>query len=75
MRASATSFFYAGTGDLVEGDPDELILNCYRLAERFHQPPDVFLSMPRADIDRHIKYTVKLQRLQLEAAQRAAEEY
>lgn len=50
-------------------DPEELILNCYRLAQRFHQNPDVFLSMPVSDIDRHIRYTVMLIDLR-EAAQR-----
>lgn len=45
-------------------DPDELILNCYRLADRFHQSPDVFLSMSITDIERHVRYTVKLTKLQ-----------
>lgn len=41
-------------------DPDELILNCYRLADRFHQAPDVFLSKPISSIDRDMYYLVKL---------------
>lgn len=48
-------------------DSDELILNCYRLADRFHQLPDVFLSMPISDIDRHVHFTVKLTKKQREA--------
>ena len=56
---------------MVEGeappDQDELILNCYRLADRFKLNPDVFLSMPITDIGRHIHYTVKLTELQREA--------
>jgi hypothetical protein len=48
-------------------DPEELILNCYRLANRFHQNPDVFLSMPISDIDRHIHYTVRLIELREES--------
>lgn len=44
-------------------DPEELILNCYRLAERFHQSPDAFLSMPISDIGRHVHYAIKLTEL------------
>jgi hypothetical protein len=49
---------------LVDFDPDELVLNCYRLADRFHQDPGVFLSMPITEIDRHVYFTVKLTKLQ-----------
>jgi hypothetical protein len=54
---------------VVPGDPDELILNCYRLADRFHQNPDVFLEMPLSRIEKHVEYTVKLSRLQRQAQQ------
>jgi hypothetical protein len=54
---------------MVSGDPDELILNCYRLADRFHQSPEVFLEMPLSRIDMHVQYTVKLTRLQRAAQQ------
>jgi hypothetical protein len=54
---------------LVPGDPDELILNCYRLADRFHQNPEVFLEMPMSRIEQHVLYTVKLTRLQRQAQQ------
>ena len=48
-------------------DPNELILDCYRLADRFKQNPDVFLSMPISAIDDHIHWTIKLTNLQREA--------
>jgi len=48
-------------------DQDELILNCYRLADRFKLNPDVFLSMSITDIGRHIHYTVRLTELQRQA--------
>lgn len=54
-------------------DPEELILNCYRLADRFHQSPDVFLSMPVSDIGRHVHYTIRLIELR-EAAQRGIDD-
>jgi hypothetical protein len=41
-------------------DPEELALNCYRLADRFHQNPAVFLSMPISEIGMHVHYTVRL---------------
>lgn len=51
-------------------DPEELIINCYRLADRFHQNPDVFLSMPISAIGMHVHYAVRLVELR-EAAQRS----
>jgi hypothetical protein len=51
-------------------DPDELILNCYRLADRFHQNPEIFLDMPLSRIEQHVHYTVKLTRMQSEARKR-----
>jgi hypothetical protein len=54
---------------VVPGDPDELILNCYRLADRFHQNPELFLEMPMSRIEMHVRYTVKLTRLQQQAQQ------
>ena len=56
---------------MVPGDPDELILNCYRLADRFHQNPELFLDMPRSRIEQHVHYTVKLTRLQREAQEKS----
>lgn len=41
-------------------NPDDLILNCYRLADRFHQSPRIFLDMPITEIDQHIHWTVTL---------------
>ena len=49
-----------GYGEFGNLDPDEIILNCYRLADRFHQNPDVFLEMPVTRINEHIHYTIKL---------------
>jgi hypothetical protein len=56
---------------MVPGDPDELILNCYRLADRFHQNPEVFLDMPISRIESHVRFTVKLSRLQRIAQQQS----
>lgn len=73
MRVSAKKFFSTGAGGLVEGglepDPNEMILNCYRLADRFKQNPAVFLDMPVSEVSLHITFTIKL----IEA-QRAARE-
>jgi hypothetical protein len=54
---------------VVPGDVDDLILDCYRLADRFHQNPEVFLEMPISRVGLHIHYTVKLTRLQRIAQQ------
>ena len=55
---------------MVPGESDELILNCYRLADRFHQNPEVFLEMPLSRVELHVHYIVKLTRLQRQAQER-----
>jgi hypothetical protein len=44
----------------VVGNEDELVLDCYRLARWFHQPPDYFLNMPLSDVRTHLLHTIKL---------------
>jgi hypothetical protein len=72
MRASATTFFYRGTGNVVI-DQDDLILNCYRLANYYHQNPEVFTEMSLSRLDTHIYYTGRLIALR-ESARRQQEE-
>lgn len=73
MRSPAKTFFSAGAGYLVSGgviddlNADEITLNCYRLADRYHQNPEVFIEMPVSRINEHIRYTIKL----IEAQNRA----
>jgi hypothetical protein len=61
-----------GEGALIgdELNADEIILNCYRLADRFHQSPEVFIAMPVSRINEHIRYTVKLIEAQNKARKR-----
>jgi hypothetical protein len=74
VRVSVTRFFSAGAGGLVERglepDPNEMILNCYRLADRYKQNPIVFLSMPLSEVGMHLTYTVKLIEAQHAARER-----
>ncbi len=67
MCLSVAEFFSPRSGG-VDVNPDDLILNCYRLADRFHQDPTIFLEMPISQVDRHIYWTVELIK-----AQRAAQ--
>jgi hypothetical protein len=53
LRAAAARFFSRLGGD-------DLILNCYRLADRFKQNPDVFIDMPISRLRTHLHYTIKL---------------
>ena len=39
---------------------DEIILNCYRLADRYHQNPEDFLRMPLSRLNAHLYYTIEL---------------
>jgi hypothetical protein len=52
---------------VVSENPENVILNCYRLADRFHQNPETFLAMPLSRVEQHIYYTVRL----IEAQNRA----
>jgi hypothetical protein len=76
VRLSLAKFFSPGTGGLVEGgiepDPNEAVLNCYRLADRFKQNPAVFLQMPLSEIGWHMDYTIKL--IEAQRAARARED-
>lgn len=69
MRISSAAFFSSGTGSSLvgEGDPDDLILDCYRLARWFHQNPDLYLEMPLSRVQMHLHYAVKLHRVQQRA--------
>jgi hypothetical protein len=51
-------------------NPDEVILNCYRLADRFKQNPAVFLQLPLSEINMHIHYTIRLIEVQRAARER-----
>lgn len=51
-------------------DPDEIILDCYRLADRFHQNPETFTEMPLSRLNDHIKYTIRLIEAQSKARER-----
>jgi hypothetical protein len=46
-----------------------MVLNCYRLADRYKQNPAVFLNMPLSEIGWHLDYTVKLIEAQRAARQ------
>jgi hypothetical protein len=50
--------------------PEDLILNCYRLAEHYHQNPEVFTEMSLSRLDIHIYYTGQLIALREAARQR-----
>jgi hypothetical protein len=52
---------------LVAGDEENVILDCYRLAEIYHQSPDVFLAMPLDEVRLHLIRTWQLRKKQREA--------
>ena len=52
---------------VVEENPEELIVNCYRMAQKFAQSPEVFLNMPISRFNAHLYYTVRM----MEAENRA----
>jgi hypothetical protein len=64
VRAAITKFFSSLVGD-------DLILNCYRLADRFKQNPDIFIDMPISRLQTHVRYTLKLIEAQEKARPRA----
>jgi hypothetical protein len=36
------------------------VLDCYRLARWYHQPPDIFLNMPLDEVRIHLERTIEL---------------
>jgi len=52
-------------------NPDDLILNCYRLAKYYHVNPEVFMEMPIfSRLSMHVYYTAKLIEAQRKASRR-----
>ena len=47
-----------------------MIINCYRLADRFKQNPAIFLTMPVSEVTLHLIYTIKLTEAQNAARER-----
>jgi hypothetical protein len=60
LRLRADAFFSANASSVA----DEIILDCYRLARHYSQPPDLFLNMPLNDVRLHLQRTAQLARLQ-----------
>jgi len=48
------------------------VLNCYWLAEHFHQHPKVFLDLPLSEVRMHVSHTLELIEVR-EKARRDAE--
>lgn len=46
----------------------DVVLDCYRLADRYHQNPDVFLAMPISAVRQHLSFTIMLIEAQRAAA-------
>jgi hypothetical protein len=44
----------------VASDAEEMILDCYRLAQFYHQHPDVFLNMTLEEVKLHAYRTAQL---------------
>jgi hypothetical protein len=62
-------FFYAGDGSIVS--PDNVVLDCYRLAKFYHLDPDIFLAKPLSELRRNLRWTGRLQQEIAEAQQDA----
>jgi hypothetical protein len=45
---------------VVAGDPEDMILDCYRLAQFYHQHPQVFLEMEISEVKLHAARTAQL---------------
>ena len=67
------TIFFAGSEGFQFQLGEELVLDCYRLAEHYHQPPEYFLNMKVSDLQTHRRHTAELIRLR-QAAQRARDE-
>jgi hypothetical protein len=56
---------------VVAGEDEDLILDCFRLANFFHISPEIFLAMPLSEVWLYLHWTIKLkQRMDDEASRR-----
>jgi len=46
---------------------DDVVLDCYRLARWYHQPPDLFLEMPLSKVRLHLVRTIQLAKIMQDA--------
>jgi hypothetical protein len=63
MCNAVANFFHPERGGLAVEDPQELVLDCYRLARWYHQSPEHFLAMPLEDVALHRERTAQVSRL------------
>jgi hypothetical protein len=45
------------------GADDDIVLDCYWLARRYHQSPDVFLALPLSQVQLHVMRTQQIANL------------
>jgi hypothetical protein len=55
-------------------DPEDIILNCYRLAYHYHQNPEIFTEMSASRINDHVRYTNRVIMLREREIRRRQEE-
>jgi hypothetical protein len=67
MRVASARFFSSIAGD-------DLILHCYRLADRYKQNPDIFIDMPITRLMTHLRYTIALTEVQNVARQQRSDD-
>jgi len=58
-------------GQTVAFTPDTCVMQCYELAKYYHIDPDIFLHKPISEVQRHMRWTAKLQE-RINEAQEAA---
>ena len=66
MRLQAAGFFSPRPGGLGLNEDEDIILNCYWLAQWYHQNPEVFLSMPISQVQIHMMRTQRIAEIRRE---------
>jgi hypothetical protein len=54
----------------VVGIDEDLVLDCYRLADFYHVNPEIFLDMPFGQVVMHLRNTIRLAEIKAEEARR-----
>lgn len=70
MRIQAAPFFSPRPGSLVGEDADAIVLDCYWLAQWYHQSPEHFLAMPISEVQLHVMRTEQIAKLRQKRAER-----
>jgi hypothetical protein len=62
--------FFSPRSDVLVGEDENLVLDCYRLAHYYNCNPEIFLAMPLSQMEVHIRHTNRIAELMRDETKR-----